>query len=64
MIDNIRIVNFYRDVTENNQLVRQWRHEIQVQKDGQWIPVPVIEREDIGDLTILPGELEEDNDGR
>ena len=63
MIDDIRIVNFYRDISENGQLVRQWRHEIQIQKDGNWNAVPVIEREDTGDLTILPGELEEDSDG-
>ena len=63
MIDDVRIVNYYRDSVENGQPVRQWRHEIQIQRDGQWIPVPVVEREDVGNLTVLPGELEEDADG-
>jgi len=57
MIEDIRVVNFYKDV-DNRRL---WRYEIQVKKDGEWTPVSMIEREDI-DTTILPGELEEEGE--
>lgn len=59
MIEDIRIINFFKDI--NNE--RHWRHEIQVKRNGEWVPVEVLEREDTGDLTILPGELGEE-DGR
>jgi hypothetical protein len=61
MIEDIRVVNYYKDAGDQ----RLWRHEIQVKKNGEWVPVDVLVREDIGDLTVLPGELEEDKeDGR
>jgi len=58
MIEDIRIVNFYKEYGDQ----RLWRHEIQVKKNGEWSPVDMIEREDIGDLTVLPGELEEEGE--
>jgi hypothetical protein len=59
MVEDIRVVNFYKDIDGQ----RQWRFEIQLKRDGEWIPVSMIEREDIGNLTVLPGELEEGQDG-
>jgi len=58
--DDIRVVNFYKDVKdEKGNIVRVWRYELQVRHGlGVWKPIPVIEQEDIGNITLPTSEID------